>query len=751
MNLIIKIFFIKIFLFEIVYGSLCVYNNKGTIRYEDLTLKDINYAYSKLDYFIGNNPFNTYFGDCNNDQELVNIFGEYAKINHFTRIKRDNKNDLLNKFNLNGGNRRCNLLTGDDAEGNPYSEELTGIKNTNKVVGWKAIKLTNITIGAGNSITRAISFTFDDSYSVSLQETSSENESVTLEKNYSENQNENFSTSISQVIEESISTVMSNENGETWDNSIMNEISNTNEEHSENNWNKESNKSDSHGSNSNRDDGSNWSSSHTSGSGSTSSSGSSNSNDETNSISGGGGFTLGISSFLSFNAEANTSKSTSVTNTKESSKSKESNKSDTNERGGSWSISNGTSEDHTVGSSESNGGSKGKSKSVAISESMTKSNGGSRTVSNSIDRSKSLSDTHDKTTAKDIGFTIGNSTSTTTGKEKGTTKGKDISKSKSVNVSFDISINGRDNNFCEVVVYKKVTKIFHVVSCHDKDEKNNYSINRKSLEVSYIDFKMLEEIDKMDDIIDMKNITLKEKLGDFHSQAYHCTENVNRETFIPIENEFTRIKKKHDESGIKNSYYGSLSSYNILSPNSANGINKIKNHDDDNIATILINDLGNIILKKGQYQYLNTETSNISKNALFRISRKNHLEVFVKGEAMFGCIGTYAEEFKDVDYTINPGLNKIINDPIKKDPEDILPEPEIENKYVKHLIDDNIDASSLFDQSEEICKYTLSYCTCKCKKTSKNVEECQKENGFDKLSETFKQFETYRSKTSVCN
>jgi len=72
---VIKLFLIEIILLKVINGKLCVYNSQGTLKFNNFNLTDIKYVYSQLEHFIDNNPFNTYFGDCINDQDLVNIYG----------------------------------------------------------------------------------------------------------------------------------------------------------------------------------------------------------------------------------------------------------------------------------------------------------------------------------------------------------------------------------------------------------------------------------------------------------------------------------------------------------------------------------------------------------------------------------------------------------------------------------------------------------------------------------------------------
>eukprot|EP00833_Pecoramyces_ruminatium_P000077 jgi/Orpsp1_1/1174109/evm.model.c7180000048956.1 len=127
-------------------------------------------------------------------------------------------------------------LTGKSAEGNPYSEELTGIKNANVRDGC---------IYAQNSYSASIGFT--------------------IENHVESTNSTNFEDSISKVIEESMSNPSSNDSTDTWDSSFMKDLTTTNEKHSENNWNNESNSSYTIGISDSTENGTNWSDSTTNG------------------------------------------------------------------------------------------------------------------------------------------------------------------------------------------------------------------------------------------------------------------------------------------------------------------------------------------------------------------------------------------------------------------------------------------------------------------------------------------------------
>ena len=62
-----KSFLLEMILLNVINAKLCVYNSQGMLKYNSLNLTDIDTVYPELEYFIGNNPFNTYFGDCVND------------------------------------------------------------------------------------------------------------------------------------------------------------------------------------------------------------------------------------------------------------------------------------------------------------------------------------------------------------------------------------------------------------------------------------------------------------------------------------------------------------------------------------------------------------------------------------------------------------------------------------------------------------------------------------------------------------
>ncbi|KAG4083831.1 hypothetical protein H8356DRAFT_1379334 [Neocallimastix lanati (nom. inval.)] len=293
---------------------------------------------------------------------------------------------------------------------------------------WKLIDITTQSLGVGGSSSLSYTVNFDESYSISVQETHGTSDVYTIENHSDQNSSSSFSKTISEIVEEALSNSIQEDEAKTWDEQIVKDITKVNEKHTENTWNHEENDSNSDGTQNTSDNGS------TSNKGSSSSDNTGSHSDETSGLNGG--VSIGVP-FFSVNGggEKSTSKGTShdvnITNSRD--------------RGTTHNKSTGTTTDHTVGKSDSTGNSRGESDSVSESESTTKSNGGSRSVMNAIERSKSTSRGNDETETREIGNTSGKSESQSTSNDYSKTEGTDKTTSQGVSYTFEESVvnNGK--------------------------------------------------------------------------------------------------------------------------------------------------------------------------------------------------------------------------------------------------------------------------------------------------------------------
>ncbi|ORX45644.1 hypothetical protein BCR36DRAFT_414498 [Piromyces finnis] len=544
-----------------------------------------------------------------------------------------------------------------------------------------------------DSFSYTYSLTFDESYSISVQESHSSSSSIVIE-NHRENSNStNFSSSISDVIETAVVNTSSNDDTTTWDESFMKDITNTNEKHSEDNWNHEKNSSTTSGTNESTDNGTNWGNSFTN----SFSLSSSNEETKTKSIEGNANVSVfGIGAGVSTSSQTSTS----------SSSSSEINSSSTSDFGGSFSKTSGTTTDNTTGKSDSTGGSKGPSDSVSVSEQSTRNNGGSRTTSNAIERSSSSSKTTESSNGGEIGFTYGESKSTDSGSTD------ENSRSKSYSFTVETTINGPDDEeICEVAIYKKVKRYNQITSCYDKDDENNFSKNTRSLIHIDIDVTAVTNINKMlfSDEHDSDSIKAE---GNFLSS---CVNNIDQSSFLRQQNRFVTLLDEINDKTL--SYYSALITGMELKGNieitDRNPLNSILK----SYALRIYNDGGNIKFGRGNSIFYNTETGGISNNAIFKISEKNHLQVFVeKNEELFKPVGIYGEEFKDENY-YDDSNKSFINFDLKLDPTSIInieeekdDDDQLGKIYLKHFDDDNMDYDLFMNQSEEDCKLIFKYC-----------------------------------------
>ncbi|ORY00189.1 hypothetical protein LY90DRAFT_519832 [Neocallimastix californiae] len=699
-----KILIISITLFTIVSSELCVYDKRGTRRYFNKELTDINEIFISLKrkgYIT--DPYNTYFGNCYSNNGLINIYGvkvnKVEPLENFTKFKREET--LKELFDLKEGNRRCNLLTSESAEGNPYSEELTGIKNSNVREGWKLVQVSTKAVDSKNSLSETFSVSFDKSYSISVQKSYSNTEGVTIENHVDHTDSNSFSDSISKVVEETLSKSNSNESGETWDSSFAKDITKTNEQHSETNWNNERNSSDTSGTNSSQENGTNWNNSSTSGSSTTTTT------DETKADSVGGGGSIGafgIGVNGSYTHETSTSKGTSS----------EVNSSTTNDRGGSSSTTSGTSTDRTVGQSDSTGGSKGLSDSISTSESLTNSNGGSRTVSNSVERSSTTGETEESSKTREIGMTTGNSETS----EHSVTYGEDtsvqFSNSTSASFSVEESISGLGTGHpCEIAIYKKIKRHIQITSCYDRDENKNYERNTRSIINIDVDFNAINRYREILNQTDIDPMNLK---GDGQILTA-CVLDSDNSQFKREYNFFEQAKELIN---------GSVKTYNpvmipgmVLTPNKEQITDRDPTEKNSQFyMRKLTNEGGSMVYYYGNNKLYDTETSNISNNCKFRISSKNHLEMFLDDETLFLPVGSYAEEFESEKSRYKEDPNApFFNDTIMEIPEPILkpnttdiPKKGNTNKYIDHLNKDELTYSLFINRGQEECKLIFEFC-----------------------------------------
>ena len=337
-------------------------------------------------------------------------------------------------------------------------------------------------------------------------------------------------------------------------------------------------------------------------------------------------------------------------------------------------TTNGTSKNHSIGYSERNNSNICKTESVSISELLTEHNVDSSLISNCINRKKSMTTT-DEINVMKIESTFENSTIITSRKDIDVIKNIDKLKNSYFHINYDFTLNNNDyddDDFYEVIIYKKVLRILNVFSCYKLDDRHEYSKYTKNLEITDIDYQLLDEINKSNNSVNEKYETFSGKLGYFNLQM-KCSDNDDKEKcFITEENEFSYIKNTYKDN-LENDgtalVYNAMPNYlELTSTNGDYSIKSIQNSPDSTEAIILVNSKGNIKLTKGNKIYFNTETGNISENATFRISEKNHLEVYIKyekGDCIFGFDGDYASEFENVDYSVNPELDNISTNIIK--------------------------------------------------------------------------------------
>ncbi|ORX89983.1 hypothetical protein LY90DRAFT_521040 [Neocallimastix californiae] len=699
-----KLLIITILLFTIVSSELCVYDKRGTRRYFNKDLIDINEIFISLKRkgYISD-PYNTYFGNCYSNRGLINIYGvkvnKVEPLENFTKFKREET--LKELFDLKEGNRRCNLLTSESAEGNPYSEELTGIKNSNVREGWKLVEVTTKAVDSKNSISNTFTVSFDQSYSISVQKSYSNTEGVTIENHVDQTDSNSFSDSISKVVEETLSKSNSNESGESWDNSFTKDITKTNEKHSETNWNNERNSSDTSGTNSSQENGTNWNNSSTSGSSTTTTT------DETKADSVGGGGSIGafgVGVNGSYTHETSTSRGTSS----------EVNSSTTNDRGGSSSTTSGTSTDRTVGQSDSTGGSKGLSDSISTSESLTNSNGGSRTVSNSVERSSTTGETEESSKTREIGMTTGNSETS----EHSVTYSEDtsiqFSNSTSASFSVEESISGLGTGHpCEIAIYKKIKRYIQITSCYDRDQNKNYERNTRSIINIDVDYNAINRYRELVNKTEIDPMNLK---GDGQILTA-CVLDSDNSQFKREYNFFEQAKELIN---------GSVKTYNpvmipgmVLTPNKE----QVTDRDPSEKNSVfymrkLANEDGSMVYYYGNNKLYDTETSNISSKCKFRISSKNHLEMFLDDETLFNPVGNYAEEFESEKSRYKEDPNApFFNYTIMEIPEPILKPNTTDtikkgntNQYIDHLNNDQLKYNLLVARGQEECKILFEFC-----------------------------------------
>jgi len=677
-------------LITITFGSLCIYNNHGKIKFDKLDVKDIRSVYSEYEFFF-DNPFYTYYGNCTDEENLVNIYGIPAKRKIVSRKRKREEKKEYEKFDLSDG-RTCNLLTSVSPEANPYNEELTGMVNApNFLKGWKLIDITTQSLGVGGSSSLSYTVNFDESYSISVQETHGTSDVYTIENHSDQNSSSSFSKTISEIVEEALSNSIQEDEAKTWDEQIVKDITKVNEKHTENTWNHEENDSNSDGTQNTSDNGS------TSNKGSSSSDNTGSHSDETSGLNGG--VSIGVP-FFSVNGggEKSTSKGTShdvnITNSRD--------------RGTTHNKSTGTTTDHTVGKSDSTGNSRGESDSVSESESTTKSNGGSRSVMNAIERSKSTSRGNDETETREIGNTSGKSESQSTSNDYSKTEGTDKTTSQGVSYTFEESVVNNGNTPCQVLIYKKITRNYQIASCYDYNDKTRSNINTRSIVNIDIDDDAVTHM--MDQVFDSKLI--KDK--NYKSLLLDCKGNTDDYHFELEDSEFTNIYSSLRPSAPKTRTFDYFleTGQKIGTDQNIKKISSLAGeYSTGHALELYMNKDNDLVFGNNDVEYFNTQTSYAKSKAYFKISNLNHLEVLTE-ETMFEPVGTYAEEFNGVNYMENPDLPDFDPNNIRPDPNDKPKEVSKVTEYLKHLEKDNIDINFIKSKDDVFCKDALWFCNC---------------------------------------
>jgi len=673
------IFLLIISFFKLIKADVCIYSNNEMYVELDADLKE-----TKQKYLIENkfDPYNTFFAECNYSElkqpsqniTLSNILNmeitvEYTSksnigIEKKTGYETDFPTDIFEIYedeeesNENFNNNlygNCKLLASTSGLANPYSEELTGIKNANIHKGYMVdikpgvIATQSCDNESSTKCSMTVSFEFNYSVSVSTSYTTgnSHSEGVTLGTSRQDVETTSLQDSVAETIEESLCKTDTQEDSMSRAIELSNTITNTEESSLQKAYTKESNTSDT---NISTED---FQTSHTENKSVTEGEEHQKSTTEENGVglTAGANVSFGIDELFKIGGEisGNVNYSYSWGEINSTSRSEQNGSED-----GSV-LSKGSSTQITRGNSNSESTTDSKTDSISEARTTGNTSTNSSSKSNSIARTNNESTTNTFTKTKDIGVTISNDKTKTITDDVNWSQTFEETKSSSESITINKVFDANPGESCEYYIsYSSyiINNIYECTEILDEDVDYDYFENIEP-EVKYVlvhvgvpDIKKSEATEetkiKIQNIMSSrpqcvppssKNIDyfyFKENRYDnmnFHGNPMNAMKGVSN---------LCENKKICDINKLQTSYGG---------PN--NGI--IFKQESSNSS--------NFVLLEGSTNIWETYTYGFdASTTYFTINKLGHGEI-IASDFLGYDKSTYAAEFKNVDYGSNPDFD----------------------------------------------------------------------------------------------